>query len=92
MKAKPIRSDQAHGWVRIRTTATIDKTQVPIQIDIGFGDAITPGPIDITSPVMLDGPAPTIKAYSVETVIAEKTEALVSLGLASLSATSWQRR
>ena len=56
---------------------------MPIQIDIGFGDAITPGAVELEYPTMLDGPAPRLRAYPVETVVAEKFEALVSLGLAN---------
>ena len=81
--AAAIRDGADYGGVRLRTGATIGGARVPIQIDIGFGDAITPGAVDINYPTLLDGPAPHLRAYPAETVVAEKFEALVSLGLAN---------
>jgi len=52
-----------------------------MQLDIGFGDVITPGPTDIEYPSLLDFPAPVLRAYPKETVVAEKLEALTALGL-----------
>jgi hypothetical protein len=52
-----------------------------MQIDIGFGDVITPGPTDIEYPSLLDLPAPVLRAYPKETVVAEKLEALTALGV-----------
>ncbi len=56
---------------------------VPIQIDIDFGDAVTPAPIEIDYPTLLGNPAPHLRAYRVETVVAEKFEALTTLGIAN---------
>lgn len=81
LKAAPIREEMKYGGVRVNTTATIDGARVPIQIDIGFGDAITPAPVEIDYPTLLDNPAPRLQAYPAETVVAEKFEALVSLGI-----------
>lgn len=81
LKAAPIREEMKYGGVRVNTTATIDRARVPIQIDIGFGDAITPGPMDIDYPILLDNPVPRLRAYPPEMVVAEKFEALVSLGI-----------
>lgn len=83
LTATAIREGAGYGGVRVRTTATIAGARVPVQVDIGFGDAITPGAIEIDYPTMLDGPLPRLRAYPVETVVAEKVEALVSLGLAN---------
>ena len=58
--------------VRIRTTATIASARISIQVDIGFGDAITPAAIETDYPTLLDAPAPHLRAYPVETVVAEK--------------------
>ena len=69
--------------MRIRTTATIAGARISIQVDIGFGDAITPTAIEINYPALLDAPAPHLRAYPVETVVAEKFEALVTLGVAN---------
>jgi hypothetical protein len=72
-----------YGGVRIRTRATIAAARVPIQVDIGFGDAITPGPVEIDYPALLDAPAPHLRVYPIETVIAEKFHALVTRGIAN---------
>ena len=64
-------------------SATIDGARVPIQVDVGFGDAVTPEPVEIDYPTLLDAPAPHLRAYPVETVVAEKFEALVTLGMAN---------
>jgi hypothetical protein len=52
-------------------------------VDVGFGDAITPGPVTVKYPAMLDLPAPELAAYPRETVVAEKFQAMVSLGIAN---------
>ena len=82
MEAAPIREELKYRGVRVRTTAVIDRARIPVQIDIGFGDAITPAPIQIDCPVLLDSPTPRLRAYPVETVVAEKFEALVTRGIA----------
>lgn len=81
--AAPIREDIEYGGVRVRTQAIIDGARIPIQVDIGFGDVITPGPVEIDYPALLDSPAPHLRAYPVETVIAEKFNAMVTLGIAN---------
>ena len=83
LDAAPIREEVEYGGVRVRTTATIAGARIPIQVDIGFGDAITPAPVEIDYPTLLDAPAPHLRAYPVETVVAEKFEALVTLGMAN---------
>ncbi len=52
-----------------------------MQIDVGFGDAVTPAPVSIEFPVLLSFPAPQILAYPRETVVAEKFQAIVMLGM-----------
>lgn len=52
-------------------------------MDIGFGDAITPPPVETDYPTLLDMPAPRLRTYPRETVVAEKFEAMVKLGLAN---------
>ena len=83
LEAAPIREEVEYGGVRVRTTATIAGARIPIQVDIGFGDAITPAPVEIDYPTLLDAPAPHLRAYPVETVVAEKFEAMVTLGMAN---------
>lgn len=81
LQAEAIRENVAYGGVRVRTTATIAGAKIPIQVDIGFGDVITPAPIEIDYPTMLGNASPRLRAYPVETVVAEKFEALTVLGI-----------
>jgi hypothetical protein len=81
LEAAPIREDLEYGGVRVRTQATIAGARIPIQVDVGFGDAITPGPIEIDYPALLDAPAPHLRAYPIETVVAEKFHALATRGI-----------
>lgn len=81
LEAAPIREEIEYGGVRIRTQATIDGARIPIQVDVGFGDAITPGPIEIDYPALLDAPTPRVRAYPIETVVAEKFHALAIRGI-----------
>jgi hypothetical protein len=83
LEAVPIREEAEYGGVRVRTTATIAGARLPIQVDVGFGDAITPAPVEIDYPSLLDAPAPHLRAYPVETVVAEKFQALTTLGIAN---------
>jgi len=71
-----------HG-VNITVTAYLDRTRIPISIDIGFGDAICPAKVEMDFPVLLDMNVPKIYAYSIYSVISEKFEAIVSLGKAN---------
>jgi len=79
--AKPIRENQVYGGVRLRTTALLGKTQIPITIDIGFGDILTSPEYEIEYGSLLDLPSANIRAYSPATVIAEKFQAIVALGI-----------
>jgi len=83
IEATPIRDEAEYAGVRVRTSATIAGARIPIQIDVGFGDAITPAALEIEYPSLLDAPPPKLPAYPPETVVAEKTEAIVSLGVAN---------
>ncbi len=78
-----IREEHEYGGLRIRTDAAIAGARVRVVIDIGFGDAIEPGAAEIDLPVLLDLPAPRLRAYPRETVIAEKFQAMVALGRAN---------
>ena len=68
-----------HG-VNVSITAFLDRTRIPIRIDIGYGDIIYPGRVLMEFPTVLDDDGPKIFAYSLESCIAEKFEAIVSLG------------
>ena len=69
-----------HG-ITIKFYAYLENSRERIQLDIGFGDRITGGPIEIDFPTLLDFPSPRLKVYSIESAIAEKFEAIVSLQL-----------
>ena len=76
-----IKEDADYEGVRVQFHATLARARIPMQLDIGFGDVITPGPTDIEYPSLLDFPAAVLRAYPKETVVAEKLEALTALGL-----------
>jgi len=84
VKADAIREDNTYGGTRITLTARIGSARCALQIDVGFGDAVTPGPKTVTYPTLLgDFPAPVLRVYPVYTVIAEKYQAMVMLGQAN---------
>ena len=83
LKIQPIREDVDYGGSRLSTTALLSGARIPIVVDVGFGDAIEPGAEDIELPVLLDLPSPRLRAYPLETVIAEKLHAMVTLGMAN---------
>jgi hypothetical protein len=82
IKGAEIRKSTGYGGVRINVPATLDAARIALQIDIGFGDAVTPGPQEVCYPVLLDDlPAPRLRAYPKHTVIAEKFHAICLLGM-----------
>jgi hypothetical protein len=83
LKVEETRDAQQYGGVRIKTTAELKGARINVAIDIGFGDAIEPGLAETDYPVLLDFPAPHLKTYARETVIAEKFQAMVDLGRAN---------
>lgn len=83
LKVDRIREEVAYGGLRLQTSATIDKAKVKVTIDIGFGDATEPGIQEMDYPALLDFPAPRLRAYARETVIAEKFQAMVDFGRAN---------
>lgn len=78
-----INEDAMCQGVRVTGFAELAKARIPFQIDIGFGDVVTPEPEVISMPSFLDLPEAKIRAYTVYTVIAEKFQAMVYLGLAN---------
>jgi hypothetical protein len=84
IKAEEIRKEANYSGTRVTLIGTIDGAKCTVQIDVGYGDAVTPAPEIATYPVMLkDMPAPELRVYPQYTVIAEKFEAIVSLGMAN---------
>ena len=80
LSIQPIRGQDEYDALRIGFRAALDGARVPMQIDIGFGDAIHPPPMDAYYPVLLDGPHPQIRTYPREAVVAEKLHAMVAHG------------
>lgn len=76
-----IKSLDEYVGTRVKLTAMLGSARLPLQIDIGIGDAIVPSAEEVTYPTLLDFPAPRLKAYSMETVIAEKLHAVVVHGM-----------
>jgi hypothetical protein len=84
VRAEPIRDRQEYGGVRVTLAALLGTARIPLQVDVGFGDAVTPAPAWATFPPLLpDLPAPRVRAYPAETVVAEKLQAAVALGIAN---------
>ena len=83
LTAAAIREDQVYGGMRLRTTAYLGTTQIPITVDLGFGDALGDPEYQIDYASLLDFPTASIRAYSPATVIAEKFQAVVALGIAN---------
>jgi hypothetical protein len=77
-----IRKDAGYGGVRVTLNGKLANARCVAQVDVGFGDAVTPGPTDAVYPVLLeDLPAPRLRTYPVYTVVAEKLHAIVVLGM-----------
>jgi predicted nucleotidyltransferase component of viral defense system len=83
VRVKLIRDDTEYGGMRATLTGQLAGARIPIQADIGFGDAVTPKAIEMEYPTLLGGPTPLLWTYPRETVIAEKYQALVTLGMAN---------
>ncbi len=66
--------------VRVRFMGLLGKVRLGMQLDVGFGDVVVPGPEPLVYPTLLDLPAPSLDGYPRETVIAEKFQAMVFLG------------
>jgi hypothetical protein len=78
-----IREEQQYGGFRVTLTAMLGAAKIHLQVDCGFGDVITPDPVIRDFPTLLDLPAPQLRTYPKETVVAEKLEAIVRLGMAN---------
>lgn len=81
--ADAIREDQEYGGMRIKLMAMLGTVRIPLQVDVGAGDAVVPMPEVVEYPGLLDLPRARLRAYRPETAIAEKTEAMVRLALAN---------
>lgn len=82
IQAAEIRKESNYAGVRVTLLGWVDGARCSVQVDVGYGDAVTPAPEIVTYPVMLDNfPAPKLKAYPRYTVVAEKLETLILLGM-----------
>lgn len=77
-----IRKSAGYTGARVIVAAELARARCKVQVDIGFGDAVTPGPVDASYPVLLpDFPAPQLRTYPAYTVVAEKLHAMALLGM-----------
>lgn len=81
MTAAGIREEQEYGGIRVRLVAMLGTARIPMQIDVGFGDVMTPEATVHTYPTLLGMAAPRLRMYPPETVVAEKLQAAVVLGM-----------
>lgn len=82
VKAEDIRKEANYSGTRVTLIGLVDSAKCPVQIDIGYGDAVTPAPESAVYPVMFDDmPKPLLRVYPRYTVIAEKLDAIISLGM-----------
>jgi hypothetical protein len=78
-----IRVEDPHGGRRVSLTGRLGAGRIRVQVDVGMGDAMVPEPDWLDLPVLLDAPAPRLRVYRPETVVAEKFHAVVRLGVAN---------
>jgi hypothetical protein len=84
MAIEEIREDARYGGLRVRLVGRLGNARSTVQLDVGYGDAVTPGPEEAIYPTLLDDqPPPRLRVYPRASVVAEKLEAIVSLGMAN---------
>lgn len=84
IKAEEIRKEANYSGIRLTLAGWIEGAKCPVQVDVGFGDAVTPVPESVVYPVIFDEmPAPHLRVYPKYTVVAEKLEAIITLGMAN---------
>lgn len=83
VSATRIKEDAEYEGVRVTLSGKLGSARIAVQIDVGFGDAISPAPAMTEFPTLLDQPSPRVRAYPRETVVAEKLHAIVYLGMAN---------
>jgi len=78
--AQRIKEDADYEGVRVRFRGQLGNARIHMQVDVGFGDLIHPGAIQVDYPSLLDMGRPSLRSYTPESVIAEKSQAMVHLG------------
>jgi hypothetical protein len=81
VRTSPLQDNQDYSGVRVNIRALLERARIDLQVDIGFGDAITPAPERLVFPPLLDAPGPEIMAYPKYTAMAEKFLAMARLGI-----------
>jgi hypothetical protein len=81
IQGRKIKEDADYEGVRLKFLGFLERSRIPMQVDVGFGDIVYPKTKVIDYPVILDFPKPHLKGYPVESVVSEKFEAMVKLGL-----------
>jgi hypothetical protein len=81
LRLEEMQAQDEYKGVRLSFLARIGNVRIPMKVDVGFGDVVTPAPVDLEYPAMLDLPRANVRAYPVETVVAEKFQAMVELGI-----------
>lgn len=81
VQGRKIKENADYSGVRVKFIGFLERSQIPMQIDVGFGDIIYPKTKLLNYPVILDFPKPHLKGYPPESVISEKFEAMIKLGL-----------
>ena len=81
--AEHIKENADYEGVRVNFIGRLENARIPMQMDIAFGDTVTPAPAEMAFPVILENPPPVLLTYPRETVVAEKFEAMVKLGIAN---------
>jgi hypothetical protein len=84
IRVEEIREEARYGGLRVRLVGWLGTARCALQLDVGYGDAVTPGPEEAVYPTLLeDSPPPRLRVYPRAAVVAEKLEAIVSLGMAN---------
>lgn len=83
LEVEEIRENQDNGGLRVSMNVMLERARIPLQIDVGYGDAVVPATIELEYRTMLGGATPRVRAYPIETVVAEKVEAIVKLGMSN---------
>jgi hypothetical protein len=78
-----IREEQEYGDIRVKLVAMLGTVRIHLQVDVGFGDAVVPPPKIAPFPTLLEHATPWVLMYPVETMVAEKLETIVTLGVAN---------
>lgn len=81
IQASEIKEDAKYQGVRVTGFALLEQARIPFQVDIGFGDAVTPRAEEVVVDAYLDLPAAHLGSYPVYTVVAEKFQAMIDLGV-----------